>query len=91
MICACEHSGEERAMAAPRDPSPIGEHDWHSDDYVEAMLTAAPMHDVGKLGTPDHILLKKGRLEGAELVEMQRHAEIGKDFRILGISYQAPQ
>lgn len=55
----------------------IARHLGQSEDYAQALLTAAPMHDVGKLGTPDHILLKKGRLEGEELAEMQRHAEIG--------------
>lgn len=47
------------------------------EGYAQDLLTAAPMHDVGKLGTPDHILLKKGRLDDDELVEMHRHAEIG--------------
>lgn len=43
----------------------------------EPLLKAAPMHDVGKLGTPDGILLKPGRLDPEELVVMRRHAEIG--------------
>jgi len=47
------------------------------DSYVQMLLTAAPMHDIGKLGTPDHILLKKGSLTPDEVVEMHRHAEIG--------------
>lgn len=47
------------------------------ESYAQALLTAAPMHDVGKLGTPDHILLKNGMLDADELVEMHRHAEIG--------------
>jgi response regulator RpfG family c-di-GMP phosphodiesterase len=47
------------------------------ESYAQALLTAAPMHDVGKLGTPDHILLKRGSLNPTELVEMHRHAEIG--------------
>ncbi len=47
------------------------------ESYAEALLTAAPMHDVGKLGTPDHILLKRGHLSADEKVEMNRHAEIG--------------
>jgi putative two-component system response regulator len=38
---------------------------------------ASPMHDVGKIGIPDRILLKPGRLEGEELTIMRRHAEIG--------------
>jgi len=55
----------------------IARHLGEPESYAQALLTAAPMHDVGKLGTPDHILLKKGRLDGAELEEMHRHAEIG--------------
>lgn len=41
------------------------------------ILKAAPMHDVGKLGTPDGILLKPGRLDPDELTVMQRHPAIG--------------
>lgn len=48
-----------------------------SETYQKDILQAAPMHDVGKLGTPDHILLKPGRLEPDEMVIMRRHAEIG--------------
>ena len=47
------------------------------DAYCETLLTAAPMHDIGKLGTPDHILLKKGKLDPDELAQMQQHASIG--------------
>jgi response regulator RpfG family c-di-GMP phosphodiesterase len=45
--------------------------------FVELMALAAPMHDIGKLGVPDYILLKPGRLDEDELVIMHRHAEIG--------------
>jgi putative two-component system response regulator len=55
----------------------IARHLGESEAYAEALLTAAPMHDVGKLGTPDHILLKNDKLTLAEQVEMHRHAEIG--------------
>ena len=41
------------------------------------IFNTSPMHDIGKIGIPDHILLKPGRLEGAELATMRRHAEIG--------------
>lgn len=37
----------------------------------------AQFHDIGKVGIPDRILLKPGPLEAAEVVEMQRHSEIG--------------
>ena len=45
--------------------------------WQELLLKAAPMHDVGKLATPDHILLKPGRLDPGEMAIMRQHAEIG--------------
>lgn len=42
---------------------------------------ASSMHDIGKIGTPDHILLKPGPLDVREFVVMREHAEIG--YRIL--------
>ena len=38
---------------------------------------AAPLHDVGKIGTPDAVLLKPGKLDPDEVVVMKQHAEIG--------------
>lgn len=46
----------------------------------QMLLHAAPMHDVGKLGTPDHILLKQGKLTPDELVIMRQHATIGYEI-----------
>ena len=46
----------------------------------EMILQAAPMHDVGKLGTPDHILLKPGRLTAQEYELMKRHPSIGYEI-----------
>lgn len=46
----------------------------------EMLLMAAPMHDVGKLGTPDYILLKPGRLTSEELEVMREHARIGYEI-----------
>ncbi|MES2323338.1 MAG: HD domain-containing phosphohydrolase [Pseudomonadota bacterium] len=43
----------------------------------ESILNAAPMHDIGKVGTPDHILLKPGRLNPDEMEVMRHHAVIG--------------
>lgn len=48
--------------------------------WAEQLLHAAPMHDIGKIGTPDHILLKPGRLTDEEMVIMRQHAEIGADI-----------
>jgi len=47
---------------------------------AEALLMAAPMHDVGKLGIPDTILLKPGRLTPEEFAVMKRHPQIGHDI-----------
>ena len=52
-----------------------------SVEQQELILRAAPMHDVGKIAIPDHILLKPGRLDADELAIMQTHAE--KGFEIL--------
>ncbi len=43
----------------------------------ELLLHATPLHDLGKLGTPDNILLKPGRLTSSEFLIMQQHARIG--------------
>lgn len=44
---------------------------------VERILYAAPMHDVGKIGIPDHILLKPGKLTADEWNVMRQHTTIG--------------
>lgn len=45
--------------------------------FQRQLLSAAAMHDVGNLATPDAILLKPGRLSGEEMAIMRRHAEQG--------------
>jgi putative two-component system response regulator len=47
------------------------------ESQAELILQASPMHDVGKIGIPDRILLKPGRLVGQEWEIMKTHAEIG--------------
>ena len=46
-------------------------------DQTETLFVASPLHDVGKIGIPDHILLKPGRLDDAEYATMRRHTIIG--------------
>jgi len=48
-----------------------------SSEQVAEILHAAPMHDIGKIGIPDHILLKPGKLDNEEWCEMQKHPEMG--------------
>lgn len=46
----------------------------------QKIFKAAPLHDVGKIGVPDHILLKPSSLTEEEYRAMQRHAEIGHEI-----------
>lgn len=56
----------------------------HSVKNADALFHAAPMHDIGKIGIPDSIMLKPGKLTDAEFAEMKKHPEIGAE--ILGES-----
>ena len=49
-------------------------------DELDLILQAAPMHDVGKIGIPDYILLKPGKLTPEEYDEMKRHTVIGHEL-----------
>lgn len=51
-----------------------------SEAHAEELLHAAPMHDIGKIGIADHILLKPGKLTAEEYREMQRHPLIGAEI-----------
>jgi len=46
--------------------------------FLEMILLAAPLHDVGKIGVPDSVLLKPGPLNDEEWAIMQQHCEIGE-------------
>ncbi len=47
--------------------------------FIEMLETCAPLHDIGKVGLPDHILLKPGRLTPDERILMQAHTIIGSE------------
>ena len=46
--------------------------------YIDLLFLSAPLHDIGKVGVPDHILLKPGRLTPEEFTVMKQHAEFGR-------------
>jgi putative two-component system response regulator len=50
-----------------------------TDNYIELLTRSAPLHDIGKVGIPDAILLKPGKLTHEEWVIMKTHAKIGAD------------
>jgi putative two-component system response regulator len=49
------------------------------DEYINWLVLSAPLHDIGKVGLPDHVLLKPGKLTPEERLVMQRHAALGAD------------
>jgi len=51
-----------------------------TEQAADRLLQAAPMHDIGKIGIPDHIMLKPGKLDDAEWQIMRRHPEIGAEI-----------
>ncbi|MCW7470579.1 HD domain-containing phosphohydrolase [Leptospira kanakyensis] len=52
----------------------------YSNEAAEEILNAAPMHDVGKIGIPDQIIQKPGKLTPEEWEIMKRHPEIGAEI-----------
>lgn len=50
------------------------------EDWCELLYNAAPMHDIGKIGIPDKVLLKPAKLDDEEWEVMKKHAEYGADI-----------
>ena len=50
-----------------------------SGDYVELIYLTSPLHDIGKVGVPDTVLLKPGQLTREEFEIMKTHTEIGAE------------
>ncbi|MDT8370963.1 MAG: HD domain-containing protein, partial [Gammaproteobacteria bacterium] len=51
-----------------------------ADDEAELIRLASSMHDIGKIGIPDNILLKQGKLDPDEWEIMKTHVDIGADL-----------
>jgi len=50
-----------------------------SDHVIDMLYKSAPLHDIGKVGIPDRILLKPGRFEPHEFETMKTHTTLGRD------------
>jgi len=50
------------------------------DEYIEHVFMFSPLHDIGKIGIPDHILLKRGALTEQETDVMHSHARKGREI-----------
>ncbi len=61
-----------------------------TSDNIKLMYSSAPLHDIGKVGVPDSILLKPGPLDDEEWVVMRKHALYGRDA-ILEAEKMLPQ
>ncbi len=55
----------------------LGAHYGLGEEEVRKLELTAPMHDTGKIGIPDRIMLKPGKLDEEEFKAMQEHATIG--------------
>ncbi len=53
--------------------------DFLSEHTIQMLFKSAPLHDIGKVGIPDRILLKPGRFEPHEFEIMKTHCKLGRD------------
>lgn len=97
---ADEDSARHLAVAAEFRDTDTGYHNWRigayaavmagildwSDEQCHQIALAAPLHDVGKIGIPDRILMKSGRLTDDEFTIIKNHCSIGQ--KILSVSHQ---
>jgi putative two-component system response regulator len=63
----------DRLAKLPRYQHIVAPDEW------EMIWKSAPLHDIGKVGIPDHILLKPGRLTAEEFAVMKQHTTLGRD------------
>ena len=68
-----------RVLAEKVRFNPRFAHFLNDDKTIELLFKSAPLHDIGKVGIPDRILLKPGRFEPEEFEIMKTHTTLGRD------------
>jgi putative two-component system response regulator len=68
-----------KALAEKLRHQPRFSHFLDEDKTIDLLFKSAPLHDIGKVGIPDHILLKPGRFTPEEFEIMKTHCTLGRD------------
>jgi putative two-component system response regulator len=68
-----------KALAEKLRHNPRFSHFLDDDKTIDLLFKSAPLHDIGKVGIPDHILLKPGRFSDEEFEIMKTHCRLGRD------------
>ena len=66
--------------ASPATPPSSAARSGCAEERLELLRTAGVLHDVGKIGIPDAVLLKPAKLDADEFAVMRRHSELGRDI-----------
>jgi len=75
-ICRTQHYVRALSMALQHHPRFAC---FLTERNIDLLFKSAPLHDIGKVGIPDRILLKPGRLDTSEMAIMQTHTTLGRD------------
>ena len=76
-IDAKDQYNHQHILRVQRYAVAIARHMGLPENDLEAVNTGALLHDIGKLGVPDYVLLKPGRLNEEEFAKIKKHPEIG--------------
>jgi putative two-component system response regulator len=77
---ARDHETAEHIERVGNYSALVARHLGLPDEYCELLRRASTLHDIGKIGVADDLLLKPGPLTQAERRKMQRHAEMGYEI-----------
>jgi HD-GYP domain-containing protein (c-di-GMP phosphodiesterase class II) len=83
----CGHSERVAQMACR-----LGQHLQHTEEECEQLYMTGLLHDIGKIGVPDNVLLKPGKLTDEEFALIKKHPEIGYHIvqHLSQLSYALP-